>query len=357
MRRSVVNVAVIVIAAAALLTVDRWLAALEIRELQAEARHDYAAGLRLLAANDPAAAAKRMQRAHSLQRKNRDYSAGYARALFESGRIDDAAVQLRQLLADWPNDGEANLFMARVHARRGNVADADAFYHRAIYGTWRSNPDGNRLRTRVETAEYLAGKRDPNGLLAELLVLEDQARANPELGSTVARLLLAAGSARRAADAYRQLLRADRHDPVLLDGLGRSQLAMGDYRGATLSFLELVRRDPDFPAAAENARLSSTLARLDPTPRGLGPAELRRRAASLLEQIIAAAGPCAGIDPNLLESSRTLLTPQRKRRPDHERAEELLTAAGQLWASFERACTPAARENRPLAMIMDKLSQ
>ena len=238
------------------------------------------------------------------------------------------------------------------------TADADAFYHRAVYGAWTANADARVLETRLELADYLAKKGTSRGLLAELLILQDQASSDPALARRVAALLLEAGSPARAAALYRELLKNVPRDAEVLTGLGRAELAAGDYRNSTAAFIDLVRKAPGNADAAHWLQLSAQLSRLDPTPRNLSSAEKHSRSMELLARTVAALERCAPAD-ELLEPARALLqTPVKARRPPaNEQSEAAIETAIQVWHERERSCSTRPSPEDPLAILMKKVSE
>lgn len=336
---------------------DGALARLERVEIQREASNEYSEGMRLLGAGKAREAAERFQRAYSIERSNRAYLIGYARSLMESARPEEAAELLRLALNRSSNDGESNLLMARIMAKGGKTAEADAFYHRAVYGTWPENGEARVLETRLELAEYLAGHGSSRGLLAELLILQDESANDPALGRKVAGLLLASGSASRSAALYRELLTREPHASDLWDGLGRAELESGDYRNATTAFLRVIRSDPLFDGAARRLRLSSELSRLDPTPRTLGSWEKYRRTVELLKRAVDGLGSCAP-DDALLESVREELSRAGKlqRSPSNEDSEAVLKFAAEVWHERVAVCAAPSPDD-PLGPLMEKISK
>src|SRR3954468_17148373 len=82
----------------ALFAVDRLLAKLERVEIQSEARKQFEAGMRLLRAGRKENALVPLERAHALERLNREYSLGLAEALIANGARTDAEAKLRDIL-------------------------------------------------------------------------------------------------------------------------------------------------------------------------------------------------------------------------------------------------------------------
>jgi Flp pilus assembly protein TadD len=153
-------IAAIVAIGAALWSADVFLARTENAEVRAEARRYYDQGSRLLTDGNRAQAVDVLRKAHALQRTDRGYGVRLAEALIADGKFDEAGRILAELLARTPNDGESNLLEARLTLRTGSLADALAYYHRAIYGSWTGlNPqeaETRKIQTRMELVELLA---------------------------------------------------------------------------------------------------------------------------------------------------------------------------------------------------------
>ncbi|MGH9557621.1 MAG: tetratricopeptide repeat protein, partial [Bryobacteraceae bacterium] len=130
---------------AGLWAADVFLARVQDRELSGQARSDYAGGVRLLAENRPAEAADALRKAYDLDRTNSSYELRLAEALLADGKLDEAAGSLADVLERSPNNGEANLLEARLIASEGKFDEAVSYYHRAIYGIWREDPQARTL--------------------------------------------------------------------------------------------------------------------------------------------------------------------------------------------------------------------
>ena len=116
--------------------VDRELAGIEKKELNAEARTWFQQAERLASQNRIPEALPLYQRALSLNRKSSEYQVALGRALVSANRLDQAEPVLNTMLQGDPNNGPANLEFARLLVARGNIPAATAYYHRAIYGIW-----------------------------------------------------------------------------------------------------------------------------------------------------------------------------------------------------------------------------
>ena len=85
-----------------------------------------------------------------MERENADYELALITAFIDTGRTTDAEPLMNEMLQREPNDGRANLIAARLKVKEGNAADAEAYYHRAIYGEWPDDPASHRIAARME---------------------------------------------------------------------------------------------------------------------------------------------------------------------------------------------------------------
>jgi tetratricopeptide (TPR) repeat protein len=340
-------IAAIVAIGASLWSADLFLARTENAEVRAEARRNYDRGAGWLAQGKAPEALEPLRKAYSLQRANRGYGVRLAEALIASGKLEEASRVLTELLARSPNDGESNLLEARLTLRTGSLADALAYYHRAIYGTWTGlKPDEAEIRkiqTRMELAELLGQRGLKQELLSELLALGPQAVGNPEVEKKVAAWYLVAGAPQRAADAYQVLIKEDPDDQSNRARLGDAELALGNYRAAEGAFADA--------GEVDRARHAGEMAELDPTVRMLSSAEKFRRSERILEMARDALVRCAG-DSKLIDQAADLLAKRVSGVVTNELSEDRLSLAEQLWKA-----RPAGCDDEVLRQIIHKLAQ
>jgi len=352
---------VTLIAIAGLFSADRFLERAETSELRREANNEYAAGTKALRAGKADAAALHFGRAHSLVRQNRDYQLALADALSRVGRFDMAERNIREVLDQDSNDGEANLAMARLAARTSRPGDANAFYHRAVYGSWRADAAAKRTSARLELAEFLAAQKQDQELLSELLILQSEAESDPAIADRVAALLLVAGSPARAIAAYHDILRSRPDDDRALKGLAEAELRAGDFRRAQTSWLAALRRKADDPELAKRLQFVNSLAQMDPTPRRISSVEKYRRSEALLSAVRERIEACSGPGPlpatlsTAMADATQLLATRAPGPVTNERTESLLTAAEKLWAVRPAGCGPGP-EDDPVPILMAKIA-
>ena len=344
----------------ALFALDRFLAAVEQNELAAEAQSRYASGQQLLAAGRAAEAVGQFTRAHVLARENRTYQLSLAQALLAAGRPNEAEPNLRYLLDRDSNDGPTNLTMARLRARSGDAVEAEAYYHRALYGTW---PPGTSSKgVRMELIDFLAKRGAHKELLPELLLAQDESGGQPSVDQKLAVLFLAAGSPGRAVDLYRALIRQDPNDIESYKGLGRTELAQGDFHAAQTSFLQALRLAPGDEELIKLLHFTSVLSGLDPTPRRLPSHDKFDRGNRILEMAQTELAACgqARLHPDVAEllAQADLLRAQKIRGPvTNEMSESRLSLAERLWQARDSVCTQPPAADDPLPLLIHKLTQ
>jgi tetratricopeptide (TPR) repeat protein len=343
--------------------VDKSLANLEAREVNAEARDHYQDGQKLLAAGKAQAAVDAFRHAHTLDRTNRDFNLALAGAELTAGRDNDAEQTLAEVLNRNSNDGRANFLMARVRVAQGRFDDAVSFYHRAIYGSWSDGSTADKIDARLELASQLAARGRSEELLSELLLLDGEDQNDPKLAKKVAALYLEAGSPARAETAYRAILKENPEDADAFDGLGQTELRRGQYRSAHAAFAAALKIRPDDLNAAAKVQLADRLAELDPTSRRLQSVEKYRRSQEILDLVEGATVEClkgqTAPDPlhDLLTRSAKMRAEKTSAMPSNEAAESRLELAGEIWKARLHACAAQPPDDDLLRILITKMEQ
>lgn len=349
-----------------LAALDLFLEDAERAELADQAQRAYLQGSRLLQAGDAEGAVDALRRAHALERKNPTYELQLIAALTAAGKTSEAEPLMNEVLDEDRNDGAANLVAARLRLAGGKVFDAEAYYHRAIYGGWPQDAAAHRMAARMELIDLLAAKNQKQDLLAELLPLEEEAKNNPAVQIRIGRLFLVAGSPARAAGVYRTLIREQPENAEAYEGLGEAELEQGDYGAAHSALAAAFVRKPNDPAIRSKLQLASTLWGLDPTPRGLTSAEKYQRSLRILEwaqqdlekciQMQAAAPPAD--QQALLARAEDVMDQQRPAQATNELSERTLSLAEKIWQARVGDCgTATAPDEEALRLVMNKLAQ
>jgi tetratricopeptide (TPR) repeat protein len=284
----------------------------------------------------------------ALDRDQPEYRRALAIALISLRRTAEAETHLEQILEFDPVDGEANLLLARINAGRGAAAETEAFYQRAIYGRWVTEPAARRLAARFELIEWLVQMGAIAPARAEQLRLQAEVPDVPFLQLELARRMLALGQpAPAAAILSRELER--RADPSVAADLAKAEMDMGRFveaRAAARRALNLDARDRR--SRDRLAQINEVLA-LDPTQRGLADAERFRRAQLLLKRVhqdlltCTATAPAGATDATAaaaLSTAEILLEDQDALAPRISRPADVQKAPGAS-SSPSSGATPA----------------
>ncbi len=335
-------------------------------EMRKSAERAYQNGEGLLKRGRTSDAVNALRTAHALDRANEEYELALIQALMAAKKIDEAQPLMNEVRLDEPNDGHANLIAARLELQKGKIRDAEAYYHRAIYGEWPNDAAAHRIAARLELIQLLQKRGNQQDLLAELLPLEEEAANNEQLQMKLAKLFLAADSPSRAADMYRTILQKDPNNANAYAGLGEADLQRGEYRAAHGNFLRASNRDPHNLQIRSRLELASTLAALDPTVRQLTSLEKYRRSAHILDLARSDLQQCLAQQPSAnTPALQQLLAPANAAAPakipaqaTNEMSESILGQAVEIWQARQKACSGAPSANEePLRLIMEKLAQ
>jgi Flp pilus assembly protein TadD len=352
-------IVIIALVIAGLASLDKMLARVESAELRDSAAHAFHRGEELLAQGKASDAVDELRSAHALDRDYAEYSLGLVAGLTESGKTNEADALVNELLDQRPNDGLANLTAARLMVKESKPGEAEAYYHRAIYGNWPHDPAARKREARMELVSLLGKEGAKQSLLAELISLEAESDGDENLRKRLAKLFLYAGSSARASAVYRELATRTPGDAEVFDGLGEAYLEQGQYRAAQTAFTRAATLDPKSDARAKLS-LVTEVAELDPTPRGLTSMDKYLRSVKLLtlaRNDLAAKSPAPTTEiRELLKQADDALSQKAPRNPPNEIAERFLELAERVWkarlAAYGSNMTP---EEEPLRLCMEKL--
>jgi predicted Zn-dependent protease len=351
---------------AALVMVDVSLERIEQSELASQALQADQKGQKLLAQGKGDEAVDAFRKAHALERESTKYELDLIQALMSAGKLAEAQPLMTEILQQQSNNGEANLVAAHLAAKQGHINLADSYYHRAIYGEWPNHVTRHQIETRLELINFLSQQGKQDEMLAELLPLEEQAGKTPALQPMLARLFLAAGSASRARDIYRELIKADPANATYYAGLGDAELALGDFRAAHLAFANTVAHDGKDEQLRARLQLATTLISIDPMMRRLSDAEKYSRSVRILQMAADDLGRCilahsarATTETSQLETAaQAQLAAPPAKRPTNDMAEAVLSLAERIWQADMNLCgTGTTNNEQALRLIMDKLAK
>ncbi len=353
--KMIVTLALIVVALSAL---DRFLARMESAEMHGTAQRSYLAGSRLLAAGKAAEAVDLLREAHAVERQNGVYELALIAALTDiskdAGKTADAEPLVKEMIEREPNDGNVNLIAARLAAREGKNAEAEAYYHRAIYGEWPDDPAGHRIAARMELIDRLKTRGPRQEMLAELISLEAESAASMKIRQRLARLFLDADSPARAAAVYREMVAKDPKGIGAYEGLGEAELAQGQYDAARTAFLQGFFHEPNNASIRSHLQMLNTVVGLDPTLRQLTSEEKYRRSVRILDMARTELAACAP-ENSLIAAADATISSKAPEHATNEAAEKVLTLAETVWRTRNDACG-APGEADVLNLLMKKLA-
>jgi tetratricopeptide (TPR) repeat protein len=328
-------------------------------QLAAAAAH-YAEGNRLAENSDDSAAIEQYRTALALQPTNTNYRMRMALALLRADLLEESQTHLRELLQADPTNGLANLAMARIANQNNSLADADTYYHRAIYGLWPSGEQSNRLQARMELVDLLARSDQKTQLLSELMSLQEEMPPDDALKRRIAGLFLTAGSPAHAQELFQELTRRDRRDAPSYAGLGESEFLLGNYAAAQRAYQAALRLSPDDARLERRLELSRNALALDPQLAGLGADERYLRSRRLVVLALAQLDLCVGnqdgdADPavqSLRQGAQERIAERIRGRVPEETIDSNVSLAAGLWQVRQNLCPQSESSEEALAVIL-----
>jgi CIC family chloride channel protein len=324
----------------------------------------FKAGSALLLQGRDQEAVEQFRSAVSISPDNQQYRLSLGLTLVKTEHPGEGAVYLNEVLKRDPNNGVANLGLARIAAARGKTSDAIIYYHRAIYGSWPAGEENNRLEARFELAAYLRKSGLQKEAIAELLAALEQARNGDAAKKRIGRQLLEYGSPRQAADVFQDVLRGNSRDAQAWAGLGMAELALEDYRAARNALRNAVRFDPADEQARGELDLVERITALDTNASGLRASDRYQRSVQLLTLALQADETCltSRSDPStsdnrkLAEAARKALAGRPRRGEIDDAIETDLDLAVKLWKSARNLC-PSQKKDEVLDRALARLSR
>ena len=291
-------------------------------ERAARATAFYRAGEELMAQDRPADAIEQFRNALSISHSVADRQA-LGLALVATDRTAEAAIYLEDVLRSNPNNGAANLGMARIRAREGRIDQAAAYYRRAASGAWLQEEAANRLKARLEVVDLLdkAGRR--SSAQAELLGVVAEAPQDAVLRKHLAAKLSALGLRREAISVLREIVQRNPGDGEAWAALGETEFALGDYAAAREPFQKAAKLGSG-EAVTHDAALSERILAMHPLLHGVSARERRQRSRQLLEKVAETVQACG--------ADRVALPPKS------ESTTADIELAEQLWAQRPANC-------------------
>jgi tetratricopeptide (TPR) repeat protein len=301
-----------------------------------------------------------------------DYRLGLTLALYESGRYQEAELQLQQLRTVDPTRAVVNRLLARLASRGGRVEEATQYYRTAIYGRWDQNPEQNRLETRIEFVDFLEAQGETLQLVSELVSLLREEPADELLAKRAGLMFLDAGSPAEALRTLRPLAEAAPSDASLRGAMGKAYFQTGEYGLARRELRAALARTPD-AQLQELLAEADQVASLDPNYRRVNPSEplltgqqrfmrsreVLRRAMDYLDYCrnplgAERVGPLPALQPQAVAAFDAARTALAATRPaDYgEAMERNMGAAADLWTLRPALCTNVWDEDDALVRVL-----
>jgi predicted Zn-dependent protease len=232
-------------------------------------------------------------RALFYSRDNRLYRLRLAQAMLAANQVEEARPYLLNLWQHEPGNGTVNLELAHLAARKGDAAEANRYFHNAIYGVWEKDPQNQRRQVRLELCEFLLSRGERQAAQAALIELAADLPKDAGLYAHVGTLFLQAEDDRRAFEAFRQALQLNPGQQTALVGAGEAAFQMGNYREARRDLERAVRLNPEDAPAAQRLEMTNLILSIDPLERGLSAQERARRVVRAYQQALERLRECA----------------------------------------------------------------
>jgi tetratricopeptide (TPR) repeat protein len=317
---------------------------------------------RTLGAGHPGEAVEAFRTALVYSGDNFLYQMSVAQALSDTGRLQEARVYLLNLWQGEPGNGSVNLALARVSVRLGSAADAERYYHNAVYGSWESDAVRARENARLELANYLLSRGAKQAAEADLIALAAGLSSQSDLHTRVGQLFLRIDSYQRAAGEFDLALRINPKDADALAGAGQASFDEGDYAAARRYLTRAVSLRPDDEESHELLQVSTLVLENDPYARGISNAERVRRTLRIFDHaatrfrscVLTPEGPPPSdemqqLDARLDKQQATVSSARLRRDPDL--MEATIDLAFDLEQAADRRCGQGDAFDQAVALI------
>jgi tetratricopeptide (TPR) repeat protein len=328
----------------------RWFAARERSTQLSDAAQWRTRGERAVAAGQVEDAIADFRHAMAKDRVNLASSLALAGALVTTGQLDEAEQVLTQVRERTPDNIPTNVLLARVAARRTDTTSAMAYFRNALYAP--GVTQGQRFELRLEIGAFLLAQHRPAQALPELIAASSEGGGDAAARTKLASMLLQAGDARRALQAF-QGLASEGTNPEALAGAGIAAFQLGKYATA-LSYLN---RAPRTAATDEPRSISDLVVARDPLAARIGRTERVRRAtdniATVRGRLQACLPQATGSAHEALSAALADVGVNATRVPsgDRDALEDGVAAAGRAARALQQYCPSPDVADRALAII------
>ena len=320
-------------------------------------------------AGDLKRAIESFRKATSNDSDNRQYVIALANALAAAGHDEEARQALLRLRETSPENAQINLYLARLAAKRGDVAETTRYYENALYGLWTGTQvDEERRKVRVELIRFLLDHHQRSGALSEALVLGTESPLDdPGAQTEAGQLLLEAGDAQHALKYFMRVIALNRTNAVALAGAGNAAFQLGNYVEARRYLEAALAQGLESESALQLLTVSKMILSHDPLESYLRREERSKRLVADFEQSLRRLQSCLGQQsakkdsPSLETLEADAMEIQGKLQPKNlQQDPELLRAGMELICKIEEAtrnsCGDPVALDRALLLVCRKHS-
>jgi tetratricopeptide (TPR) repeat protein len=209
-------------------------------------------------------------------RGNDSYQMNLAEALLGAGKTDEAYVYLIDIRDRQPENGLANLELARIADKKGQTQKAIRFYHNAIYATWPRDHESDREQARFELIDLLLRNQAHAQAQAELIALAANAGDDPRERARIGDLFLQVPDPAQAFTQFQMSLRRNPHSQPTLAGAGRAAFESGRYVVAQRYLEQALALKPSDSESASRLAITDLVLQMDPFQQRLKAAQRNR---------------------------------------------------------------------------------
>ena len=207
-----------------------------------------------------------------------------AEALAAAGQIRQAHAYLLALWEESPADGNFNLQLARLAVRTADMAEAQRYYHGAIYGLWNDDPIARRRSVRLELVRFLLSRHAAQQAESELIALSADLPSDPRWQMEVGGLFLQAGDPGRALAHFRDVIASDPRNAAALASAGAAAFQLRDYVLARHYLQRALALDANDARSGQLLQTAESVLQFDPYIARIGRDERARRVLRAFEQ-------------------------------------------------------------------------
>lgn len=241
----------------------------------------------------PDVAANDYRTALSYDPDNEEYRLRLAQALLAGNRLNEARAHLLSLWEEEPANGEVNLTLARLYAKRGDLNNAVRYYNNATGGVWPDDPRRQRVVVRFELSNYLMEHNQTTEAQSELMALLADGPRQPADQLHLGQLLLQVNEPEHTLELDNTILSKDHNNAQAWLQKAHALLALNRYVEAEHALANAVERNAKDDAARQQLDVLREALRLDTSLRGLSRTDRAQRAIESFHQAWTRLADCA----------------------------------------------------------------